>query len=200
MRVTLTISVTAIEFDINASTLRINGRNVEENRFVKLGAFHTVDLELNQKFSLYKAEWDSIALERIENACDVTRTADVAAVVRSCWRRRWPAAVRSKLTHPRWDGLGSVARLQVLQEGLAHVCLITPNMTIVRQRIEVAIAKKRRGDVTQHEKGMQRYAAVGTSAGGARGRTADAPATPVCARTARARAASLSRSCRLCSA
>ena len=46
---------------------------------------------------------------------------------------------------------------QVLQEGLAHVCLITPNMTVVRQRIEVASAKKRRGDVAQHEKGMQRY-------------------------------------------
>jgi len=44
----------------------------------------------------------------------------------------------------------------VLQEGLAHVCLITPSMTVVRQRIEVAIPKKRRGDTTQHDKAMQR--------------------------------------------
>ena len=96
VRVTLTITVTAIEFDVSASTLRINGRNVEENKFVKLGAFHTIDLELNHKFTLYKAEWDSVALDRIEAACDATRTADVAAVVRAvcCPSRVESARVR----------------------------------------------------------------------------------------------------------
>jgi len=154
VRVTLTISVTAIEFDINVSAVRLNGRNVEENKFVKLGAFHTINLEPNQKFTLYKAEWDSVTLGRVEEACDVARTADVAAVVRCSL---WSDAMR-RMCYLTWHACtGPSHKLpQVLQEGLAHVCLITPSMTVVRQRIEVAIPKKRRGDTTQHEKAMQR--------------------------------------------
>ena len=30
-----------------------------------MGAYHTLDLEVNRKFTLGKQEWDSIALERI---------------------------------------------------------------------------------------------------------------------------------------
>lgn len=45
----------------------------------------------------------------------------------------------------------------VMQEGLANVSLITDSMTIVRMRIEPQIPRKRRGDVTQYEKGMSRF-------------------------------------------
>ena len=30
-----------------------------------MGAYHTLDLELNRKFTLGKLEWDSVTLERI---------------------------------------------------------------------------------------------------------------------------------------
>lgn len=46
-----------------------------------MGAYHTLDLELNRKFSLMKHEWDSVALERIDTACDPMQNADVAAIV-----------------------------------------------------------------------------------------------------------------------
>lgn len=85
-----------------------------------MGAYHTLDLELNRKFTLQKALWDSIALERVEMACDPAANADVAAVV--------------------------------MQEGLAHVCLITPSMTLVRSKIDITIPRKRKGFVQQHEK------------------------------------------------
>lgn len=85
-----------------------------------MGAYHTLDLELNRKFSFRKQEWDSISLERIEMACDPTKSADVAAVI--------------------------------MQEGLAHVCLITSSMTLVRAKIDVTIPRKRKGFVKQHEK------------------------------------------------
>lgn len=32
---------------------------------LQMGAYHTLDLEVNRKFTLGKQEWDSIALERI---------------------------------------------------------------------------------------------------------------------------------------
>lgn len=85
-----------------------------------MGAYHTLDLELNRKFILSKPEWDSVTLERIDMACDPTQNADVAAVI--------------------------------MQEGLAHVCLITCSMTLVRTKIDVTIPRKRKGHVQQHEK------------------------------------------------
>ena len=40
----------------------------------------------------------------------------------------------------------------VMQEGMAHVCLVTSSMTIVRAKIEVNIPRKRRGNCSQHDK------------------------------------------------
>ncbi|KAK5644360.1 hypothetical protein RI129_005660 [Pyrocoelia pectoralis] len=125
VRTTLTICVENIDFDTQACVLRLKGRNVEENQYVKMGAYHTLDLELNRKFSLKKHEWDSIALERVDVACDPVQTADVAAVI--------------------------------MQEGLAHVCLITSSMTLIRAKIDVTIPRKRKGFVQQHEKGLNKF-------------------------------------------
>lgn len=81
VRTTITIRVEAVTFDTGACMLRVKGRNVEENQYIKMGAYHTVDLEPNRKFTLFKDEWDSVTLERIDNACDPTKHADLAAVV-----------------------------------------------------------------------------------------------------------------------
>uniref|UniRef100_A0A1B0G3D8 Pelota N-terminal domain-containing protein n=1 Tax=Glossina morsitans morsitans TaxID=37546 RepID=A0A1B0G3D8_GLOMM len=52
------------------SALRLKDRNIVENQYVKMGAYHTLDLELNRKFELRKREWDTVALERIDiNEC-----------------------------------------------------------------------------------------------------------------------------------
>lgn len=40
----------------------------------------------------------------------------------------------------------------VMQEGMAHICLVTSSMTIVRAKIEVNIPRKRRGNCSQHDK------------------------------------------------
>lgn len=85
-----------------------------------MGAYHTLSLELQRKFTLSKDNWDAIALERVEEACDSGKTADLAAVV--------------------------------LQEGLAHVCLVRESMTITKAKIEVPIPRKRRGSCTNHDK------------------------------------------------
>ncbi|XP_049867522.1 protein pelota [Pectinophora gossypiella] len=125
VRTTLTIRVENIDFDTQACMLRLKGRNIVENQYVKMGAYHTLDLELNRKFTLQKICWDSVALERVEMACDPAANADVAAVV--------------------------------MQEGLAHVCLITPSMTLVRSKIDMTIPRKRKGFVQQHEKGLNKF-------------------------------------------
>lgn len=85
-----------------------------------MGAYHTLDLELNRKFSLRKQEWDSVSLERVDTACDPTKSADVAAVI--------------------------------MEEGIAHVCLITSSMSMVRAKIDMTIPRKRKGFTQQRDK------------------------------------------------
>lgn len=125
VRTILTIKVEDIDFDTQACLLRLKGRNVTENQHVKMGAYHTLDVEANRKFTLFKNEWDSVHLERIDLACDPSRSADVAAVI--------------------------------MQEGLAHVCLVSSSMTIVRGKIDMPIPRKRRGNTSQHDKSLQRF-------------------------------------------
>lgn len=45
----------------------------------------------------------------------------------------------------------------LMQEGLANVCLVMDSITVLRQRIEVGVPRKRRGDTAQHDKGMSRF-------------------------------------------
>lgn len=90
-----------------------------------MGAYHTLDLELNRKFEIRKREWDTIALERVDMACDVTQNADLGAVI--------------------------------MQDGIAHVCLITSSMTLVRTKIDMNIPRKRKGVTSQHEKGLSKF-------------------------------------------
>lgn len=121
--ITLAIAVESVDFEAEAGLLHVKGTNASENQHVKMGAYHTIDLELKKKFSLFKAEWDAIALERVDMATNPARTADVAAVI--------------------------------MTEGLAQVCLITPSMTIVRQRIETNIPRKR--SATLHDKALEKF-------------------------------------------
>lgn len=125
VRTTLTIAIEAIEYDTQGCVVRVKGRNIVENDYVKMGQYHTLDIELNRKFRLSKTYWDSIALERLDMACDPTRSADLGAVV--------------------------------MNEGIAHVCLVTASMTLVRAKIDVNIPRKRKGQCSQHEKGLQKF-------------------------------------------
>ncbi|KAF1846288.1 uncharacterized protein K460DRAFT_417404 [Cucurbitaria berberidis CBS 394.84] len=122
----LTIAVTSTDFDIGSGQLHVSGRVAVENEHVKLGQHHTLDLELNRKFTLEKADgWDSVALEMLKEACDNDKRAELWAVV--------------------------------LGEGTANICMITEHQTILRQRIEMSVPRKRKGGVDGHSKGMDRF-------------------------------------------
>ena len=66
----LKIEVERIEFDAEQSSLRVSGRNVEENEHVKMGQYHTILLRKDLPFSIEKECWDSIFMERLNEACD----------------------------------------------------------------------------------------------------------------------------------
>ncbi len=133
VHITLSISVTAIDFDSAVGQLHVSGRVCNENKWVRVGAFHTLDLELNRNFNLQKSlengGWDSIALDAVREATTMDKEGVVPAVV--------------------------------MQEGIANVCLITEYQTILRQRVEVPVAKKRQGGASaDHDKSLQRFYAT----------------------------------------
>uniref|UniRef100_A0A2P2I0E1 Protein pelota homolog n=2 Tax=Hirondellea gigas TaxID=1518452 RepID=A0A2P2I0E1_9CRUS len=80
VRTNIRLRVEGTDFDANACLLRVKGRNVQESEVIKMGGYHTLDLEPNRKFTLYKNEWDSISIQRIEDACDPTKHAELAAI------------------------------------------------------------------------------------------------------------------------
>ncbi len=123
-KITLTLRVEATTFDPQEGTIRIKGVNVAESKWVKIGAYHTIELETGRNFTLGKPCWDTIYVERLKAACDVARKADLAAIV--------------------------------MQPGLAHVCLITSHMTVVRAKIEKSIPRKRQGR-SGHDKALASF-------------------------------------------
>ncbi|KAG8931591.1 Translation factor pelota [Tulasnella sp. 417] len=65
------------------AAIQVSGRVCEENNFVKMGSYHTLDLEPNRDVTIIKQEWDSISLGRVEDACVEGRGADLGAIVAS---------------------------------------------------------------------------------------------------------------------
>jgi protein pelota len=80
-RVMLTIDVQKVDFDPDSLEVRISGRVQSENNFVRMGAHHTLTLELNQNFSVEKICWDQIFLDLLQEASNPEGQAEVAAIV-----------------------------------------------------------------------------------------------------------------------
>lgn len=96
---------------------------MNETTHTKIGQFHTLDLELNRNFTLEKevgadgegVGWDSVAVEQLKDAVDEGGN-----------RRAEAVAV-------------------VMQEGLAHICFIGQFQTILKQKVEMSVPRKRQG-------------------------------------------------------
>ncbi|XP_051130882.1 protein PELOTA 1 [Andrographis paniculata] len=81
VKLKLEIKVEAIEYDKEGSVLRIRGKNILENEYVKIGAFHTLEIDLHRPFVLMKDVWDSLALDMLHQASDPKVSADLAVVL-----------------------------------------------------------------------------------------------------------------------
>ncbi|KRX36518.1 Protein pelota -like protein [Trichinella murrelli] len=125
MQLVLTVEVEKIFYDKEDGALHVSGKNIEENQFVKLGAYHTLNLQLKRKFTVYKCKWDVVHMERINEACNSSSEADLAAVV--------------------------------MQDGLAHICLITNTMTISRAKITKSIPQKSRYNASQRQVAFKKF-------------------------------------------
>lgn len=81
VKLRLTIKVENIEYDADGQQIRLKGRNLTETEHVKLGAYHSLELELQRAFSIQKENWDAIDVERLRQCTDPTNSADLAALL-----------------------------------------------------------------------------------------------------------------------
>ncbi|KAF3386986.1 Protein dom34 [Penicillium rolfsii] len=134
VHLTLLIKVKSLDFDPQSSQLHVSGQITNETPHTKIGQFHTLDLELNRNFTLEKevgadgegVGWDSVAVEQLKDAVDEGGK-----------RRAEAVAV-------------------VMQEGLAHICFIGQFQTILKQKVEMSVPRKRQGG-GDHDKGMDKF-------------------------------------------
>ncbi|KAI3910703.1 hypothetical protein MKW92_045149 [Papaver armeniacum] len=80
-KLTLSVKVDDVEYEKEGSVLRIRGRNVSKNEFVKIGSFHTLEIDLHGKLVLTKELWDSMALDLLKQASDPAASADLAVIL-----------------------------------------------------------------------------------------------------------------------
>ena len=80
-RLMLTVALQKVDFDPVVLQVRLSGTVQQENDMVRLGAHHTLTLEVNQNFSVEKECWDQIYLDLLDEATHPERQAEVAAVV-----------------------------------------------------------------------------------------------------------------------
>lgn len=126
VHVNLLIIVKSVDFDPKAGQLHVSGQVIEENKWVRIGAFHTLDLELHRNFSIEKKDgWDSVAVDALTQAI-------------------------------KQDKEGAIPTI-VMQEGVANICLITEYQTILKQRIDMSVPKKRKGRSSEHDKGLIKF-------------------------------------------
>ncbi|KAG5545707.1 hypothetical protein RHGRI_018002 [Rhododendron griersonianum] len=62
VKLKLEIKVEAMDYDKEGSVLRIRGKNILENEHVKIGAFHTLEIQLHRPFVLRKVDGQFEAL------------------------------------------------------------------------------------------------------------------------------------------
>lgn len=59
----LKIKIETVNVDLQGSIIYLKGRTCEENEHVKLGSYHTIEVEVGKRFDLYKESWSSTQIK-----------------------------------------------------------------------------------------------------------------------------------------
>jgi protein pelota len=81
VKLKLTVAVEGVDYDGEGGVIRLKGRNLTESEHVRLGAYHSLELEPGRAFELGKDVWDALDAARLQEACDPAAGADLAALL-----------------------------------------------------------------------------------------------------------------------
>ena len=104
----------------------MSGQIAQETKYAKTGQFHTLDLELGRNFTLEKVGREG---------------------------ESWDSVARGIVREACDEGVKGEVWAVVMQEGVANVAVLTGSRTVVRQRVEVGVPRKRGvGRQGEHDK------------------------------------------------
>ena len=140
--------------------IRLNGRNQTQSEHIKLGAYHTLEVELHRPFTVTKEAWDKLDLLRVKQATDPAASADLAvllitvrcsqAVLHGCAAVLHSAARTACREQgcrlASWAAsLRCTCRLLTrcaVQEGLANLLLLGTHSVTSKSKIEASVPSK----------------------------------------------------------
>jgi len=141
----LTIEVKNVEYDAKGENIRFSGQICEENDWVKMGAHHTIEVELREAFTIIKSCWDEVFVQQLEDATDIAKAAEVAVVLIEA--KDMGNANFSLLTNVLAKRVGSVSqvlprkRLTSTQIDKAMEKFFQQMYDLVKLKIDLAIVK-----------------------------------------------------------
>lgn len=130
MRMTLAVKVEKVDVDLEACAMRVNGRNVLENEWVRMGAYHTLDIEIGKPIKVTKEDgWDAMHRHILWQAGDPANKTEVGVVLMDAR-----------------EGVGLVGSVDREAASMK-----------VERRVEVKQPKKRMAGSSQAEKAEERF-------------------------------------------
>ena len=105
-----------VDFEPQAGTLRLKGINQTMSPHIKLGASHSLTLELHRDVTLHKDEWDAVSLKRLVPLFTRNLTVRCSIYVASVKDASDPANTAD-------------AAAIIMNEGLAYLCLLKPSIS-----------------------------------------------------------------------
>lgn len=135
----------------STAALQISGQVVNENDYVRLGAYHTLDLEGESACDLvWSGAWDGE--ESIGGAKEQQLKQPANRDFRLTKAAGWDSVALERIDESTKEGRGAELGAIVCGEGTAALCLLSEHMTTVRQRIETSVPRKRKGGTSGHDK------------------------------------------------
>lgn len=123
----LTIEVKGVEYDADGGAIRFSGTISEENEHVRMGAHHTIEIELHEAITITKDCWDDIFIQQLQDATDISKSAEVSVIL-----------------------------MEAKDSGVANLTLMTNVLAKRVGKVEQALPKKRITS-TQLDKAMERF-------------------------------------------
>ena len=95
VRVKLRLDVESVEYAGDGEAVRVRGRNTTDTPHVKLGAYHTLEIDANRAVVIEKTLWDAADAKRLRELADPAASADLAVLLITEASRTSPSSARA---------------------------------------------------------------------------------------------------------
>ncbi|KZW04072.1 pelota [Exidia glandulosa HHB12029] len=145
LRMSLTIQVSKLHFSAGSS---LASTGPASNAMAAPGTSNGASLQISGRIA---AENDNVQMGSFHTLdIEVNRNVSIT-------KEEWDSIAVARVDEACVEGRGAEVGAIVLGEGTAAICLLSEHMTVIRQRIDVPVPRKRTGSTTLHEKGLAKF-------------------------------------------